>query len=114
MRQWLCACLEQYTFLSVPVACEEDVIDYRFLQLLSLERRYIVIETFKSDEDDPVEDVLYEVFAQPFEQWRSPSAGEGPGEAAEVFVYSDPISIDILSMCGGGQDNRPEWRALRC
>jgi len=56
-------------------------------QLLSLEKRHVVVKSFQFHDDVPPEDVLYEVLAQPFEQW-GPLA-EGHGEAAEVFIYTD-------------------------
>ena len=98
MRQWLSACLGQFNYISVPVSGEEGATFQFFFHLLSLEKKHAVIKTFETQDDITQEEVLHEVLAQPLEMWRQPLQGQSLGDAAEVFVYSDPSVVDVLSI----------------
>lgn len=110
MRQWLAAALQPFSYISVPTIGEEGWLHHQFFQILSLECRTLHVKTFVPEGEDEGEG-LFVVRAQALERWRAPLGGpdEGPGLEAEVFIYVEPCSVDILTICGGSRASRRHW-----
>ena len=108
MRQWLHACLVQFSWVSVPTTDEQGNSDYMIFQVLTTERRTKYLKTFRSSGEADPDDALYNVTAQFVERWRGTS-GDCLPKGLEMFVFNDPEIVDILSLCSGGRNRRHEW-----
>lgn len=111
MRQWLSASLERYSYISAPVIGEDGHFTHMFFQILSTEHRQLYVRTFQGVEEQDAGDGLYTISAQPLSRFRAPITNpeDGPGMEAEVFIFTEPVAVDILGVCGGGVASRHHW-----
>jgi hypothetical protein len=100
MRQYLASTLVQHQFISMPALSETGQTDAIVFQLLSLEERNIVVQTFHDADEEQCH--LYNVSVQIMERWRPLDSEDGTplGSTLDVFVVEEPVSIDILRLCG--------------
>lgn len=100
MRQYLASTLVQHQFISMPAFSETGQKDAIVFQLLSLEERNILVQTFRDADEE--QSHLYNVSVQIMERWRPLDSedGEPVGSTLDVFVVEEPVSIDILRLCG--------------
>ena len=60
----------------------------------------MLVQTFR--DADEVQSHLYNVSVQIMERWRPLDSedGEPVGSTLDVFVVEEPVSLDILRLCG--------------
>lgn len=108
-RQFLSAVLKAQSFVSVPVQNEEGESVSQFFQILAVDSKAILINTFMAPGDEDQGDLLFSASVQPLERWRPTCVKlSADSPAQEVFVYHEPCTVDILQICGGLK-NRGEW-----
>lgn len=106
LRQYLAACLDVYSFVSVPVVGEDDAVFAKFFQVLSRETKNIVVDTLGEKE----EPALFRIAVQPFERWRARSTDPAAlSLEEEVYIFDEPVSVDVLRVCGHRRSNREHW-----
>lgn len=110
MRQWLGACIVPYSWISVPLTKEDGSSDFVVFQVLTAERKTMHLKGFQPDNEANPGEALYTITAQPVERWRFgvQSPMQLPTEL-EVFVYTAPEMVDVLSLYDGGSLRRHEW-----
>jgi hypothetical protein len=110
MRQYLAVSLKLHSYVSFPLADQGDRGQKRgFYQILGVEERALVVETF-----DLAEKVrgLFELTVQPLEVWSSSMLSDDYADdqhAAEVFVVDEPLVIDALALCPSDSQSRRDW-----
>ena len=117
MRQWYNESLSTGAFLSLPVQAEEGEPFVKFVQILALETKDILVLTHQQPEQG-----LYMATIQGLEQWRPPSSNpDEQGGMAEVFVFDEPRKVDVLLVCcrdrtepacGDGLQDHQMWRVV--
>ena len=108
MRQRLSACLQPFSMVSVPAVDSEGRTMPKFLQVLALESKPILVKTLNVEEERG----LYNISAQPYERW-CPVADERHrvGDEADVFAVEDPTALDVIQLCGGSKiGSRCGWQ----
>ena len=108
MRDFLLATLNPGMYVSVPVHSEEfpDQLDRSFMQILSIEPKVVLPPWFKSKGDKPK---FLDLGVQRFEQHvQDPDASDSK---AEVFVFSEPASLDWGQYCPDDRRKFLQWEA---
>lgn len=107
MRQWVASVLEPHAFISLPILTAEGEVEDRFYQVLQRETRPVVVPTIHMPDDEPALG-LYTITAQVFERWNPKGLQVETGRRGqeEVFRVEDPVTVDVLGLCGGVTDRR--------
>lgn len=108
LRQWLTASMRQFAWMSVPCSGEGGGESTLFFQVLELERKTTRIRSFVAEGEAGDDDALFRISIQPAERWGLPTDAP-PGDCANIFIYTDPCHVDILSVFQGGSDRRNDW-----
>ena len=108
LRAYLHASLELHDVISLPAMGDEGHIVHLFFQILRLESRPVLIETFSSPSDDRG---LYTCTVQPYSRWNPnmDDASSDPPIEADCFVYQDPCEVDLLTISGARIESRKQW-----
>ena len=67
LRQWFSAALTEHSYLSLRTQAEDGCSSVKIFQVLSLERRNIVVRGLPEELGDIEMEGLYTISAQPFE-----------------------------------------------
>ena len=105
MREWLAGSMDIMCFFSVPAKPDEGEPFPMFFQLLAVDAKVIVPDTY-TDDTDSVQSML-RVTVQKYERWAPLHHDlENVGTEAEVFILGDddPATIDILRLTGADTD----------
>ena len=113
LRSYLHACLSLHNIISIPVDGEEGAIEHMFFQVLTLNTKAIVVDTYATAAQAEQEKGLYSCGVQPLTVWKSTSApgsqaGAVPLEA-DLYHFRDPCTVDLLGLTGSKQERRHLW-----
>jgi hypothetical protein len=100
MREYLAVALEVHAYITIGNPA--DIDDSLVMQVLGLETRNVLAETYKGSPDTKG---LYMLSAQPLTRWAS-FHSDAAANVLDVYMVEDPSDIDVLALCGDMADSR--------
>ena len=107
-KDWIVGTLQPYKYYTVPDTTRPH--DRLGFQLLSLEKRTVVTDTYQTRVDAETH-VSFWAMIQPMEEFID---DDNADSALHAFTVEDPVKLDVIQLLGSDPDVRSRIRVWEC